>query len=192
MRLSIGNGFADMPLIEVAVAQYARSRGATPDQCKLLASSVRHMANWINQHAHSKSVPGKIVVELEAIAGGACCTIEDWGAPINPFDSALKNVPSGLAEVDRASKGLRLLNLGHKGKRLCAVFPMDGVLFSPTPPEAEDLDTHAESQGIGHHIEIRAAQLDDAEGISSLIYSQSVVSQRFSEENELLRPGIRI
>lgn len=172
VRLSISSGFANTSLIEVTVSQFAQLRGATPDQCTLLASNARHMADWINRNAYSQSDPGEIVVELESIAGGVCCTIEDWGSPINSFDSRLDNIPDDLIEVARTSQGLRLLNLGYKGKRLCAIFPIEGLAPYPAPPENYDLETDTDSHSSNNSVEIRASQLEDAEGIASLIYSQ--------------------
>lgn len=171
VRLAIPSGTEHLSLVDAVVTNFVVIHGGSPLQASELVNGVKGLVAWTIDVAYPSGAPGELVVQLEPVEGGVRCTIEDWGAPVAAFDQASVEVPAALQEIAGAVSELRMINLGHDGKRLSAVFPVQGFIAKLASIEVAHLRRGAPTSGEHAIPEVRGALPSDVEGISRLVFS---------------------
>ncbi|MCX6424960.1 MAG: hypothetical protein NTV96_10665, partial [Actinobacteria bacterium] len=171
VRLAIPSGTEHLSLVDAVVTNFVVIHGGSPLQASELVNGVKGLVAWTIDVAYPSGAPGELVVQLEPVEGGVRCTIEDWGAPVAAFDQASGEVPAALQEIAGVVSELRMINLGHDGKRLSAVFAVQGFIPKRASIEVAHLRRGAPTSGEHAIPEVRGALPSDVEGISRLVFS---------------------
>jgi anti-sigma regulatory factor (Ser/Thr protein kinase)/N-acetylglutamate synthase-like GNAT family acetyltransferase len=157
------------PLVLALVPAFAEASGIDPDGAQRLETVVGALVDFTLDHAYPGDDLGKIEVTLEADADLVRVTVHDWGLPLTSAGGDVGPLPEPLDRLADA-QDVKLLNLGSGGKRLAAEVPVR----SSGDPEARrhhvGADERQRRDEVPDTIEVRAATLEDAEGIAQLLY----------------------
>jgi N-acetylglutamate synthase-like GNAT family acetyltransferase len=158
---------------------FAREAGLTDAASARLTDIVRRLVDFSIEQSYEGHAGGDIELQLELDAHGVGIDLHDWGAPMRRAGGPDGPLPAGLQPLERLASDVQLINLADRGKRIAvhlvakhAVPVVDGGT-----DDAADADRGRRAQAR-EDIEIRDAEVSDAEDIAKLLWHGYVLAYR--------------
>lgn len=157
------------PLLLALVPAFADASGIAADDAQRLETVVAALVDFTLEHAYPGDDFGEVELTLEADVDLVRVTVHDWGLPLTSAGGEAGPLPEPLAGLADA-QDVRLLNLGSGGKRLTTEVPVRASGNGDAQSHQADAAGLQRSADVPDTIEVRAATVEDAEGIAQLLY----------------------
>jgi serine/threonine-protein kinase RsbW len=157
------------PLVLALVPAFADASGIAADDARRLETIIAALLDFTLDHAYPDDDLGKIEVTLETDVDLVRVTVHDWGLPLTSAGGELGPLPEPLAALGDA-RDTTLLNLGSGGKRLTAGVSVRSGRDGGARRHDVAVGEREGRDEVPDTIEVRAATVEDAEGIAQLLY----------------------